>query len=144
MMSVFEFLFGDASASEAVMNIILTVAGILVLVSLWNLHRRNGKYHNFNLVYLLVNKDMFPDGAKCMEVGAWLVMTWGFVTLVTTGKLSDAYTAAYVGAFAARGAFGAFMRSKGDPPQPEGTTVVTSTKVDTVEVSKTAPLKEPI
>ncbi len=79
-----------------------------------------------------------------MEIGAFLLLSWGFIAQVTTGKLSDAYTAAYVGAFAVRGAYGAYLRNKGDVPQPEGTTVVTSTKVDTVEVSKNPPLKESI
>jgi len=144
VIEIFSYLYGDASVSEAIMNTILSVAGLLVLTSLWSLHRRNGIYKNFNLVHLLISKEGFPDGSKCMEVGAFLLLSWGFIAQVTAGKLSDAYTAAYVGAFAVRGAYGAYLRNKGDTPQPEGTTVVTSTKVDTVEVSKNPPLKDPV
>lgn len=132
---VFDWLLkNDVSASEAIMNVLIIAVGVAVLVSMWKLHRSNSIYQNFNVVSLLVNDKGFLDGAKCMEMGVWLLMSWGFVAQVTTGKLSDAYTAAYVGAFAMRGAFGAFLRSKGDVQPPEGTTTVTMTQSKSTEV----------
>lgn len=140
MQNFFAFLLkNDVSASEAIMNILIGLACIAIIISMWRLHNRNGIYKNFNLVYLIVNKDGFPDGAKCMEMAVLLVMTWGFVQQVLTGKLSDAYTAAYVGAFAMRGAYGAFLRNKGGSIEPEGTTTITSTQTTTKEVSSDAP-----
>lgn len=134
-----EWLWGDVTASEAIMNVMMAVACLSVIVSMWKLHRANSRYENFNVVSLITNKDGFLDGAKCMEMGAFLLMSWGFVALVTSGKLTDAYTAAFAGTFAVRGAFGAFLRSKGDLVMPEeGMTKVTKVDVKTVEV-----LKEP-
>ena len=145
--SVIEWLvIRNITLSEAIMNIIIALVCVAILVSFWTLHRKNGFYKNFNMVSLIINKEGYLDGAKCMEIGTFAIMTWVVVTMTIKGTISDALIAAYVGAFAARGAFGAYMRAKGSPEQIEGTTAVTTTRVDTrvdtMDVVKT-PHEEP-
>lgn len=137
-------LKNDVSASEMAMNTVIIAAGMAVIVSMYNLHKANSKYEKFNVVTLITNKEGILDGAKCMEMTVLLLMSWGFVAQITAGKLSDAYTAAYVGAFAMRGAYGAFLRKQGDPAPPEGTTKVTESTTKTTDVTKTTTLKDPI
>ncbi len=132
-----DFLFGEASVSQIIMNAILSLAGVAVIISMWKLHRANSRYENFNVVSLLVNNEGYLDGAKCMEMGAFLLMSWGFVALLVSGRLTDTYTSVYVATFALRGAFGAMLRSKkAETPPEEGITKVTKVDVKTVEVSK--------
>ena len=76
----------NITVSEAIMNVIMAVACIAVILSMWKLHRRNGQYKNFNVVSLVVNKDGFPDGAKCIEMGAFLILSWGFIAYVLAGN----------------------------------------------------------
>lgn len=135
----------DISVSEIVLNVILAVLGIVLIKALWRMHRSNGGgnplYRNFNLVHLIVNKDGYPDGAKCIEIGAFLILSWGFISQVTTGKLMEWYMQFYIGVFVMRGAYGAYLRSKGEPPDAPGTTVKTEavTTVKTTEVTPADP-----
>lgn len=124
------------SPGDLILNGILALAAVAVIVSLWKLHRRNGRYTNFNLVYLIVNKDGFPDGAKCVEMGVFLLMSWGFIVQITKGNIADWYVAAYVGAFVTRGAFGAYLRAKGEPDTPGTKTEVTVTTTKVEEAPK--------
>jgi hypothetical protein len=82
---------------------------------------------------LVVNKEGYPDGAKCIEMGVFMLMSWGFVVQVTKGQLAEWYIVAYVGAFVTRGAFGAYLRSKGATDE-QGT--VTTTQVITTAKTK--------
>jgi hypothetical protein len=127
------FLGEYLSPSDLILNGILILASIAVCWSLVTLHARNGRWTNFNLVHLIVSKEGYPDGAKCIEMGVFALMSWGFVVQVTKGNLAEWYIVAYVGAFVTRGAFGAYLRYKGTD-DPTGT--VTTTQVITTAKTK--------
>lgn len=121
------FLMNGITTSDVILNSLLAVALGAIILSMWRMHKGNGIYRNFNLVFLIVNAQGYPDGAKCVELGVFLLMSWGFVVQMTKGSLSEWYLVAYVGAFVTRGAFGAYLRSKSAPDVP-GTTVITTTE----------------
>ena len=133
----------DISVSEIVLNVLIVVIGVVLIRALWKLHKSNGGgnplYRNFNLVHLIVNKDGYPDGAKVIEMGAFVLMSWGFIAYVTAGKLADWYMQTYIGVFVMRGAYGAYLRSKGEPIETLGTTVKTEAVVTTKTTETTAP-----
>lgn len=126
----------DITPSEVILNTLLAIVGVGVIVSLWRLHAGNGIYKNFNLVHLIVNKDGYPDGAKCVEMGTFVLLSWGFIVYVTAKTLPEWYMQFYLLAFVLRGAYGAYLRSKGEPDMPLGTKVTTDTTIKTVEVKE--------
>jgi len=127
-------LMRQITAGDVVLNTILVLFGLAILVSFWRMHRGNGRYENFNLVYLIVSKDGYPDGAKCIELGTWLLLAWGFVVYVTSKTLPEWYVQIFVVAFVIRGGYGAYLRAKGGPEAQPGTTIETTIK--STEVSK--------
>ena len=135
-------LVHDITAGEVILNTLLVLFGSVVAYSFWQMHKGNGRYKNFNLVHLVTSNDGFPDGAKCVEIGVFLLMSWGFIVQVTQTKLAEWYVIAYVGAFVTRGAFGAYLRAKGEPADAPGTTVKTEA-VTTVKTTEVKPAEEP-
>lgn len=133
----------DISVSEIILNVVLAVLGVVLIKALWKMHRSNGSgnplYRNFNLVHLIVNKDGYPDGAKCIEIGAFLILSWGFISQVTAGKLMEWYMQFYIGVFVMRGAYGAYLRSKGEPDMPG---IKTEETVTTKTTSVTPPINQ--
>jgi len=127
----------DITASEVVLNTLIAIACIAIIISMWNLHRANGRYQNINLVDLIVSKEGRLDGAKCVEMGTFLLMSWGFVVYVTAKALPEWYMQAFLFGFVLRGAYGAYLRSKGGPPETLGT--VTETTIKTKEVTVDPP-----
>lgn len=119
----------DVTASEVFLNAALTVVGLLIAATLWKLHRSNGTYKNFNLVFLVMNKEGFPDGAKFVEMGTWLLLSWGFIVQTTGKTLQEWYMQWFLIGFVLRGAYGAYLRSKGDPMETVGSKVVTDTTI---------------
>ena len=73
-------------------DVILWVVILLVAVSLirWHLNPRNG----FNLADLICTDKKLND-KKFMRTGAFVVMTYGFYSLVEDGKLTEAYATLY-------------------------------------------------
>jgi len=136
----FEWMIaGDITPSEVILNTLLVIFGIAIIVSLIRSHRGNGPYKNFNLIYLIVNSEGFPDGAKVVEIGTFFLLAWGFVVYVTGKTLPEWYMQWFLIAFVLRGAYGAYLRSKGGPEMPLGTTTVTQTAIKTTEVTPQAP-----
>ena len=131
--------FNGISAADIILNGILAIASLAILWSMISLHRRNGPWSNFNLVHLIVNKQGFPDGAKCIEMGVFMLMSWAFVVQVTKGNLEEWFLIAYVGSFVTRGAFGAYLRSKSNDDETPRT--VTTTQV--VTTGKTVGVVKP-
>lgn len=121
-----------------ILNTLLVIVGIAILVSLVRMHSGNGIYKNFNLVHLMVNKDGYPDGAKVIELGTWLLLSWGFIVYVTAKTLPEWYAQIFVVAFVLRGAYGGYLRSKA-PRGEAGTTEVTDTTTKTTTVTTAAP-----
>lgn len=99
---------------NTVMNIILVLLLIAIGFSLVMAHRSNGssKYNKFNLIDLFVTKEGIVDGPRTMELIAFLVMTWGFVTLINQKSLSEWYVGIYIAAFVLRAAHSAYLKTK--------------------------------
>ena len=133
----------NITTSEFILNLFLFLLFIMLCVTLWKLHRGNGRYKNFNLVFLLVNKDGYPDGAKVIEIGTWLLLSWGLIVYVTAKALPEWYLITYTGAFIARGGYGAYLRSKGEPAEQVGTTVKTEAVVTTKTTEVSTPTVAP-
>lgn len=113
-------LMHSISASDVILNTLLAMLGVGILVSLIRLHRGNGVYQKFNLVHLIVNKEGYPDGAKCIEMGTFLLLSWGFIVYMTSPSklLPEWYLITYVTLCIGRGAYGAHLRAKGgDMPE---------------------------
>lgn len=127
----------DLTASEIILNSLLVMAGLAIAVSLYRMHYGNGTYQNFNLVHLIVNAKGYPDGAKCVEIGTFILLSWGFIVYVTAKTLPEWYMQWFLFAFVLRGAYGAYLRSKGEPPAEPGT--VTDTNVHTRVVKGAKP-----
>jgi hypothetical protein len=126
-------MLNNVSIGDIILNALLALFGLAIVVSLWKLHSKNGRYQNFNLVNLITNKDGFADGAKCFEVGVFLLMGWGFVVMITSKSIQEWYVVLFVTTFVLRGAYGAHLRSRNAPDQP-GTTTTTQIMSKTTEV----------
>jgi hypothetical protein len=98
--------------ADLVMNALLGLAAIIVGVSMIRFHR-DPRYRKFNLLALISNRDGQPSRPAVMEFGAFVLFSWGFVTLMNrpTG-VPEWYGIAYLGAFVARAAHSAYLRSK--------------------------------
>lgn len=131
-------LFGEhVGISDIILNGILALAGIAILVSVISLQRKNGPWENFNLVHLITNKEGYPDGAKCVEWGVFLLMSWGFITMMIKGTITEAYIGIYTALFVTRGAYGAYLRSTGKAD--EAGTVTTTRLVTDTKKTEVAP-----
>ena len=105
---------------NVIMNIILVLMVLAIVFSLIMAHRSNGasRYNKFNLLDLFVTKEGIVDGPRTMELIAFLVMTWGFVTLINQKALSEWYVGIYIAAFVLRAAHSAYLKSKTPEPRP--------------------------
>jgi hypothetical protein len=81
-------------------NYALCAGGILVLILLWKWQR---SHPDFDLADLITGDNGRVSATKAAQFGAWMVATWGFITLIQQGKMSEWYMAAYMGlSFGAR------------------------------------------
>ena len=117
----------DLTVSEIILNSMLVLAGVAIVTSLYRMHYGNGQYKNFNLVHLIVNAKGYPDGAKCVEIGTFILLSWGFIVYVTSKTLPEWYMQWFLGAFVLRGAYGAYLRSKGEKSLSVGSVEETET-----------------
>jgi hypothetical protein len=90
----------------------LSFGFIIVTSSLFAAHRSNGttKYQNFNVMDLFCTRGGHISRPAVMEMIAFLIMTWGFVTFVLQKNLTDWYAGIYVGTFVLRAAHSAYLR----------------------------------
>ena len=93
---------------DALLNVILAAFMLGIIWSLWKLHN-DEHYREFNLVDMITARDGRVSRPACLETGAFLVSTWGFIVLINRGTLQDWYVAAYVGAFVLRAAHAAYL-----------------------------------
>lgn len=77
-------------------NIALCVGALFGLIVLWRWQR---SHPNFDLADLITNDDRRVSATKFAQTAALVVSTWGFVTLVQQGKLTEWYFGAYMLAF---------------------------------------------
>ena len=77
-------------------NISISVIGLVGLLLLWHWTRT---HPSFDLSDLITGDGGKVSATKFAQSGAWVVSTWGFVTLVQQNKLTEWYFAAYMTAF---------------------------------------------
>ena len=78
----------------SVSNWALTFIAVLVLILLW---RWTVNHPEFDLADLLTDPNGKVSSSKFMATGGWVLMSWGFITLVQQGKMTEWYLAAYGG-----------------------------------------------
>lgn len=110
--------------ADFVMNLILVTVMSFIAISAWRFHRDKGHYANFNLVDLICTRDGRVSRPALMEMGVYVLMSWAFVTLTVTGKLSEWFAGLYVATFVARAAHSAWMAKdqNGDGKEHDSTT----------------------
>jgi hypothetical protein len=108
---VAEFI-GNLTVADIIMYSILAFGLIVTTSSLIAAHRSNGssKYKNFNVMDLFCTGDGHVSRPAVMEITAFMLMSWGFVTFVLQKNLTDWYAGIYVGTFVLRAAHSAYLR----------------------------------
>lgn len=76
-----------------VSNLALAIIAIGTLALLWRWTR---SHPEFDLADLLTERDGKVSSTKLLKTGAWVVGTWGFVTLIQQGKMTEWYFAGYM------------------------------------------------
>ena len=75
-------------------NLSISAIAIAVLIMLWRWTRN---HPNFDLSDLITADNGKVSSPKFMATGGWVLMSWGFITLVQQGKMTEWYMAAYGG-----------------------------------------------
>ena len=123
--------------SDVVMNMILAVAVLAIIVSLWRAHRANGssRYNKFNLIDLVTTNDGYIDRPAFQETIVFIVMTWAVVTYTIKEELTEWLAGIYIATFVIRAAHSAYLNSKENTPLPPVgvTTTFTASSVKTEE-----------
>lgn len=96
---------------ELYANLILIGLALLIAVSMVRFHN-NEHYKHFNLIDLVTANDGKVSRPACMEMGAWIVLTWAFVVQVNKGTLTEWFAGIYVGSFVLRAAHSAYLSTK--------------------------------
>jgi hypothetical protein len=85
---------------DTMSNLALSVIALVGLLLVWYWTR---SHPNFDLSDLITGDNGRVSATKFSQSGAWVVSTWGFVTLIQQGKMTEWYMAAYMAAcFGAR------------------------------------------
>ena len=72
----------------------LSVIAIVGLLMCWRWTRT---HPDFDLVDLITGDNGRVSTTKFGQTGSWIITTWGFVTLIQQGKMTEWYMAAYLG-----------------------------------------------
>lgn len=75
-------------------NLSLSLIALGVLLLLWRWQR---SHPEFDLADLITADNGKVSSTKMLKMGAWVVGTWGFVTLIQQGKMTEWYFAGYMG-----------------------------------------------
>lgn len=75
-------------------NLSLSFIALGALALMWRWTR---SHPNFDLSDLLTGDNGRVSSTKLLKTGAWVVGTWGFVTLIQQGKMTEWYFAGYMG-----------------------------------------------
>jgi len=78
----------------SVSNLSLTVISLVALILLWRWTR---SHPEFDLADLITGDNGKVSATKFAQTGAWVVATWGFVTLIQQGKMTEWFFAGYMG-----------------------------------------------
>jgi len=74
-------------------NIALCIGALIGLLLLWQWQR---SHPNFDLSDLITGDNGKVSATKFTQMGAWVVATWGFVTLIQQGKMTELYFTGYM------------------------------------------------
>ena len=96
------------SVTDLVLQALLGLVVLGLIISAWRFHN-NDHYRHFNLIDLVTNREGKISRPAMMELGAFVLMTWGFVVLITKGALTEWYAGLYVGAFVMRAAYSSYL-----------------------------------
>jgi hypothetical protein len=72
----------------------LSAGAILALLLLWQWQR---SHPHFDLSDMITGDNGKVSATKFMQTVVFIVATWGFITMVQQGKLTEWYMAAYLG-----------------------------------------------
>lgn len=75
-------------------NLSLSVGAVVALLILWHWQR---SHPHFDLSDLITGDNGRVSSTKFVQTATWIVATWGFVTLVQQGSMTEWYMAAYLG-----------------------------------------------
>lgn len=75
-------------------NLSLSALAIGALLLFW---RWTHTHPDFDLADLITGDNGRVSASKFGQTGSWVVTTWGFVTLIQQGKMTEWYMAAYLG-----------------------------------------------
>lgn len=93
-MSAFWDGFFNLFQTGRYLQVLLFIAALVVMKSLWNLQKDRSIQINF--VDLLIGSDGKASGSKMMQLGAFAISTWAFVYLVIKNNLSEWYYTTYM------------------------------------------------
>ena len=74
-------------------NLSLSLIVVTALLLTWRWTR---SHPNFDLADLITGDNGKVSSTKLLKTGGWLVGTWGFVTLIQQGKMTEWYFAGYM------------------------------------------------
>ncbi len=100
-------------ADELIAVIVLGVGVVLIIGSLIRVHV-SSDYKEFNLLDIITCQKGKVSRPACHEVGAFLLMSWGFIVAVYKDKWEYAVTLGgmLIAAFVTRAAYSAYLSSK--------------------------------
>lgn len=74
-------------------NLALSTMGIVVLIMLW---RWQHNHPHFDLADLITGDNGRVSSTKTLKTGGWAIGTWGFITLIQQGKMTEWYFIGYM------------------------------------------------
>jgi hypothetical protein len=75
-------------------NLSLSAGVIFALVIVWRWQRT---HPNFDLSDLLTGDNGKVSATKTIQTATWAFFTWGFVTMIQQGKMTEWYAGIYLG-----------------------------------------------
>jgi hypothetical protein len=75
-------------------NLALATLAVGVLVIFW---KWTHSHPNFDLSDIVTGNNGRVSSTKLLKVGAWVLSSWGFVTLIQQGNMTEWYFAGYMG-----------------------------------------------
>jgi hypothetical protein len=89
-----EKLVDDVYKMITASNISITIIAVFIIFLFVSWSR---SHPNFDPTDLITGDNGRISGTKCLAIGGWLVATWGFVTMVQQGRLTEWYFLSYMG-----------------------------------------------
>ena len=104
--------WADSLTPMQIIGVIL-IANVIGVALSWS-KRDEPAYRNFKVIYMVTNRDGFPDNDKLMQWGVFLLMSYGFLWELWAGKLTEWYVGVFAGIFVVKGAYSLKVRAEQD------------------------------